>query len=265
MGTKRCGYSKQKGAGSIQHAINNLANFFMQARTTDAPDQKAVSVILVEDEPATLDYLTQVIGKTPRLKLLGVASSVKEAYSLLFMTNPDVALIDLGLPDSSGIELIEWLSRHKPATECMVITAFGDEDHVIRSLDAGASGYLLKDNSADELISHIIELANGGSPISPLIARQLLSKIQGNHSNPLPKHSLKVMQEDSQRANNITDRELKVIQQVARGFTAQEIAVQMGISSHTVATHVKRIYRKLHVHSRSEAVYEATLLGLLDS
>lgn len=236
----------------------------MNTRNPDQFESKPVGVILVEDEPATQDHLTQVIESSNKLKLLGVANSVQDAYSLLFMTNPDVALIDLGLPDSSGIEVIQWLNRNKPGTECLVITAFGDEDHVVRSLEAGASGYLLKDSSNNELVEHILEVANGGSPISPLIARQLLFKMQNSRSDDTLLSYAKSAQDDSQKACNITDRELKVIQQVARGFTAQEIAGQMGISSHTVATHVKRIYKKLHVHSRSEAVYEASLLGLLD-
>jgi len=199
----------------------------MNARDPDHTEEKPVGVILVEDEPATQDHLIRVIESSPKVELLGTASNVQDAYSLLFMTNPKVALIDLGLPDSSGIEVIQWLSKHKPDTECLVITTFGDEDHVVRSLEAGASGYLLKDYSNNQLQN-------------------------------------KTEQEDSQKSCNITDRELTVIQQVARGFTAQEIAAQMGISTHTVATHVKRIYKKLHVHSRSEAVYEANLLGLLD-
>jgi DNA-binding NarL/FixJ family response regulator len=235
----------------------------MNARDFDSLMTKQVSVILVEDEPSTQDHLARVIDSSPSLKLLGVASTVQDAYSLLFMTNPDVALIDLGLPDSSGIGVIEWLSKYKPETESLVITAFGDEDHVVRSLEAGASGYLLKDYSNEELIEHILEVANGGSPISPLIARQLLFRMQSDR--PFDTNApLRNEQDESQKASHITDRELKVIQQVARGFTAQEIALQMGISCHTVATHVKRIYKKLHVHSRSEAVYEATLLGLLD-
>ena len=235
----------------------------MNARDFDSLMTKQVSVILVEDEPSTQDHLARVIESSPSLKLLGVASTVQDAYSLLFMTNPDVALIDLGLPDSSGIGVIEWLSKYKPETESLVITAFGDEDHVVRSLEAGASGYLLKDYSNEELVEHILEVANGGSPISPLIARQLLFKMQSDR--PFDTNTLHRSDQDgSQKSGRITDRELKVIQQVARGFNAQEIALQMGISSHTVATHVKRIYKKLHVHSRSEAVYEATLLGLLD-
>ena len=236
----------------------------MNARDLDHIEAKPVGVILVEDEPATQDHLTRVIDSSPHMKLLGVASTVQDAYSLLFMTQPKVALIDLGLPDSSGIEIIRWLSKNKPEVEPLVITTFGDEDHVVRSLEAGATGYLLKDYSNEELINHIVEVANGGSPISPLVARQLLFRMQNERVPEPGLQQDKITQKTSPNAGSITDRELKVIQQVARGFTAQEIAAQMGISTHTVSTHVKRIYKKLHVHSRSEAVYEASLLGLLD-
>lgn len=236
----------------------------MTMSADQAVDMEPIGVILVEDEPATQDHLVQVLQSSSALRLLGLASTVQDAYSLLFMTQPKVALIDLGLPDSSGIEIIRWLSKNKPEVEPLVITTFGDEDHVVRSLEAGATGYLLKDYSNEELINHIVEVANGGSPISPLVARQLLFRMQ-NERVPEPGFQQdKITQKTSPNAGSITDRELKVIQQVARGFTAQEIAAQMGISTHTVSTHVKRIYKKLHVHSRSEAVYEASLLGLLD-
>ena len=236
----------------------------MNVRAGQAVEMEPIGVILVEDEPATLDHLIQVMQSSPALQLLGVATTVQDAYSLLFMTQPKVALIDLGLPDSSGIEIIRWLSKNKPETEPLVITTFGDEDHVVRSLEAGATGYLLKDYSNDELIGHIVEVANGGSPISPLVARQLLFRIQNSRTTQADTLPSRTTYKSLPNATRITDRELMVIQQVAKGFTAQEIAAQMGISTHTVSTHVKRIYKKLHVHSRSEAVYEASLLGLLD-
>ncbi|HEY1057162.1 MAG TPA: response regulator transcription factor [Limnobacter sp.] len=229
--------------------------------TPSAHTAERLPVILIEDDPATQDHLARVLSSSPRLELLGCASTASEAYSLLFMTAPRVALIDLGLPDFSGIDIIRWISKNKPDIETLVITAFGDEDHVIRSLEAGASGYLLKDYSSEELENHILEVAHGGSPISPLIARQLLFRLQKPVQQSIgPSAHVS----EAARHNLITDRELMVIQQVSKGFTVQEIARQMGISNHTVATHVKRIYKKLHVHSRSEAVYEASLLGLLD-
>lgn len=225
----------------------------------------SIGVILVEDEPNTQDHLVNLIEASAPLKLLGRASTASEAYSLLFMTSPQVALIDLGLPDSSGIEIIQWLNKNKPEINTIVVTTFGDEDHVMRSLEAGASGYLLKDETGGELLKHVLEVVNGGSPISPLIARQLLNRMQQERAQEgLSNLQSASRQSVMQKANCITDRELSVIQQVARGFTVQEIATQMEISAHTVSTHVKRIYRKLRVNSRSEAVYEASMLGLIE-
>lgn len=233
-----------------------------------------VDVILIEDDPATQDRLAHIIRSSPTLNLLGTASNAQEGYDLLFMTNPQVVLVDLGLPDSSGIEIIRWVSQNKPQMETLVITAFGDEYHVIRSLEAGASGYLLKDYSAEEIAEHIVEVHAGGSPISPMIARQLLNRIQSDSHTNNPSGGLTYGQvtppSDPEKHSKtgksevaLTDRELMVIRQVAKGFNTLEIGVQLGISSHTVATHVKRIYRKLQVSNRAEAVFEASASGLL--
>lgn len=241
-----------------------------------------VDVILIEDDPATQDRLANLIRSSDALNLLGTASNAQEGYALLFMSSPHVVLVDLGLPDSSGIDIIRWVSQNKPQIETLVITAFGDEYHVIRSLEAGASGYLLKDYSAEEIAEHIVEVHAGGSPISPMIARQLLNRIQSDsgavaslvnnsvsHSvcNPSAPatHPIDSFKQSRNIKNEValTDRELMVIRQVAKGFNTLEIGIQLGISSHTVATHVKRIYRKLQVSNRAEAVYEASASGLL--
>jgi DNA-binding NarL/FixJ family response regulator len=241
-----------------------------------------VDVILIEDDPATQDRLANLIRSSDALNLLGTASNAQEGYALLFMSSPHVVLVDLGLPDSSGIDIIRWVSQNKPQIETLVITAFGDEYHVIRSLEAGASGYLLKDYSAEEIAEHIVEVHAGGSPISPMIARQLLNRIQSDsgsvaslannsvsHSvcNPSAPatHPIDSYKQSRNIKNEValTDRELMVIRQVAKGFNTLEIGIQLGISSHTVATHVKRIYRKLQVSNRAEAVYEASASGLL--
>ena len=229
-----------------------------------------VDVILIEDDPATQDRLAHIIRSSPALNLLGTASNAQEGYDLLFMTNPQVVLVDLGLPDSSGIEIIRWVSQNKPQMETLVITAFGDEYHVIRSLEAGASGYLLKDYSAEEIAEHIVEVHAGGSPISPMIARQLLNRIQSDSNISSPTGALVTPPSDPDKQGKtgksevaLTDRELMVIRQVAKGFNTLEIGIQLGISSHTVATHVKRIYRKLQVSNRAEAVFEASASGLL--
>lgn len=228
-----------------------------------------ISVLLIEDDPATQDRLIQALEQSDRIVLLGTATTAKEAYAQLFMTEPRVVLVDLGLPDGSGIEIIRWVSKNKPNADSMVITAFGDEYHVLNSLEAGASGYLLKDCTAGEIADHIVELTEGGSPISPMVARQLLTRIQEDNPQPNPPSELvnsvdAVHQAKPKREIKLTERELAVIKQVAKGFNTVEIAAQLGISAHTVSTHVKRIYRKLHVSNRAEAVFEAGASGLLN-
>ena len=226
--------------------------------------QDVIHVMLVDDDEQIQQALRTAIETHPELKLLGQAYTLKEAMQAVSKLKPDVVLVDLGLPDGSGLELIAHIHQNMPNCESMVLTVFGDESHVISSIEAGATGYLTKDTRTAEILDRLKQLRAGGSPISPLIARQLLFKIQHEKVTENNLLQAKADLDETRKACSITDRELTVIQQVARGFTAQEIAGQMGISTHTVATHVKRIYRKLHVHSRSEAVYEATMLGLLN-
>lgn len=224
-------------------------------------------LILIEDDPHTLDNLSWIIRQIKALELIGTAQTASEGKELLFLKNPDVALIDLGLPDASGIELIHWLSENKPNVQTIVITAFADDDHVMRSLEAGASGYLLKDSSPEDLHLGIIEVMNGGSPISPLVARQLLKRLKATNPPPPSLQSEVTGHANPDRLREVealSDRELSVLERVSRGFTSQEIAAEMGISVHTVSTHVKRIYKKLQVSSRAEAIFEASHLGLLN-
>jgi DNA-binding NarL/FixJ family response regulator len=133
----------------------------------------------------------------------------------------------------------------------MVITAFGDEKTVIAAIEAGASGYLLKDGSSAEVGEALLELVGGGSPISPSIARHVLRRLQRENEAPA---------EDAPR---LTEREHEILSLIAKGFSFPEIAGLLSISAHTVTTHVRHIYEKLEVSSRSSAVYEAVQLGLI--
>lgn len=219
-----------------------------------------IKVLLVEDDFSTQERLISTLQANPIIKVIGVAGTAAAAMEQLYLLEPDVALIDLGLPDQSGVSLLKWTSQHKPHIQTLVITAFADEDHVMRAINGGASGYLLKDASADELVAHIQEVLEGGSPISPMIARKVLALMNptaGQCAQTPPTEG------DNSAQVDLTQRELQVINQVARGFTLSEVAEQIGISRHTVATHVKHIYRKLQVTNQAEAVYEATLAGLI--
>lgn len=214
------------------------------------------TVVIVEDHAATRARLEQIVSEHPELELAGAAATLAEGRSLLAAGRRiDVALVDLGLPDGDGVELIREVRLQAPAPEVMVISVFGDEEHVVRAIEAGATGYLLKDRPPYDVGTAIMDLLAGGSPISPAIARHLLQRFV--QPSPPAAPSLPAA------AERLTTRERDVLEVLARGFTYEEAAQILGVSFHTVASHVKHIYGKLAVSSRSEAVYEAMQLGIL--
>jgi DNA-binding NarL/FixJ family response regulator len=213
------------------------------------------TVLLVEDNDATRARLARAVEQFPGLRLVGVASSCREAREQLQRLTPEVLLVDLGLPDGSGIDVIREAKRTKDGIEAMVITVFGDEQHVLSAIEAGATGYLLKDGSNEYIGTSILELVHGGSPISPAIARHLLRRFR--------EPPAAAVRADTE-VPGLTDREHEVLRLLVKGFTFQEIGDLLGISAHTVTSHVKHIYEKLEVRSRAEAVYEALQLGLVD-
>lgn len=208
------------------------------------------SVLLVEDDVETRARLVRAVGSHTQLAVLADVGGCAEARAALAAYKPDVLLIDLGLPDGSGIDIIRETRRSHPATEIMVITVFGDERHVVAAIEAGASGYLLKDAAADFVGSAILQMLSGGSPISAAIARHLLKRFQPSP----PADSVSGL---------LTVREREVLDLVAKGFAYTEIGEVLGMSVHTVTSHIKHIYRKLEVRSRGEAVFEAQQRGLL--
>ena len=214
------------------------------------------TVMLVEDDPAFLARFCAIVAAAPDLKLLAAVGDLASARRLLAGQAPDVLLTDLGLPDGSGIDLIRETARAHPATDIMVISVFGDEEHVVASIEAGATGYVLKDSLPDEFVGLIKQLRAGGSPISPLIARRLLRRLRTAESLP-PAAAAGVTEA------GLSPREAEVLGLIAKGFNFAEIARLLTVSPHTITAHVKKIYQKLAVHSRGEAVYEATKMGLL--
>ncbi len=210
-------------------------------------------VVLVEDDAPTRTRLAQVIDTHAELTLLGAASSCAEARALFGRVRPEVLLTDLGLPDGTGIELIREARQRWPGVLPLVITVFGDEGHVVAALEAGALGYLLKDGRPDYIAASILEMLAGGSPISPSIARHLLRRFATGPPST----------EAGAETPPLSNREGEVLRLIVKGFAYAEIAQLLGVSAHTVTTHVRGIYRKLEVHSRGEAVYEALQLGLV--
>lgn len=204
-------------------------------------------ILVVEDDPTTLGWLLAEVAALPGVAVSGCAS-VAEARRWLETHTPNIVLTDLGLPDGSGIEVIGLALRLHPHCEVLVISIFGDDRHVISAIEAGASGYLLKDSSLQLLGEQLQHLRDGGSPLSPQIARTLIRR-QRPQTAP----------HGDESAPRLTERELEVLTFIAKGFSYQEGAAMLGVSTNTVRTHVKRIYQKLTVNSRSEAVYEYNL------
>lgn len=218
------------------------------------------TVLIVEDEPEFRMRFKQIVESEPTLELVGVAANKREAQELIDRSKFDVMLIDLGLPDGNGTDLIRQVSAKRPDVDIMVVTVFGDEQHVVSAIEAGATGYILKDSTAADVVSCIRLLRAGGSPVSPVVARSVLRAIRNRMGGAGGSTRPGGISPDN---NPLSARETEILQLLAKGMSFNEIGEILGISPHTVTAHIKKIYRKLAVHSRGEAVYEATQMGLL--
>jgi DNA-binding NarL/FixJ family response regulator len=226
---------------------------------------KTITVALVEDDPLTRERLVNVIRAEPSLHLSHSASTATQMLAWFGDNVVDVLLVDLGLPDLSGLEVVRRCSRMQPSCSVMVITMFGDEANMLHAFDAGARGYLLKDGTEADLATHVLSLHAGGSPMSPIIARRLLARWNAAATRPpgLAAPALVPPPAPGQGPEPLSPRETQVLDLIARGFPYLEIASQLSVSVTTVQTHVRNIYGKLGVHNRSEAVFEARQAGLL--
>jgi len=171
--------------------------------------------------------------------------------------SPDVLLVDLGLPDIHGTEVIQQARRLHPDSDIMVITLFGDERNVLASIESGATGYILKDCTDTQLVDRVLELRSGGAPMSPAIARMVLQRMH------VSRKSASLGAGGAENHMHLTSREIEVLALLARGYVYAEIADQLCISLNTVATHIKNSYAKLAVHTGAAAVSRAAELGLL--
>lgn len=205
--------------------------------------------LVVDDLAPSRRWLRQALGLAFPDIAVSEAASVAEGKSLL-ADPPPLALIDLGLPDGSGVQLIELLQRRGANTLCVVATVFDDDAHLFPALRAGARGYVLKDQTVEQLAEMLSGIVEGRPPLSPSIARRLLSHFQ------LPVAS-------SQEPVELTARETDVLRLIAKGCTVQECATLLTLSRHTVSGYLKDVYRKLAVSNRAEAALEATRLGLI--
>ncbi len=231
-----------------------------------------ITVALVEDEPETHARLLAALATDATIEVVFATNAAKPMLQWMVgrmgEPAPSVLLVDLGLPDQSGLEVIRLCKAIHPTTEIMVITMFGDEANMIRAFEAGASGYLLKDGNESELSEHVRTLHAGGSPMSPIIARQLLSRMGGASRassqavRHMISHSSKPARLGAERL--LTEREEQVLQLLSRGYSYAELAKDMGVTINTIQTHIRGLYAKLEVHSKSQAIFQARQRGILE-
>lgn len=215
---------------------------------------RPLRVALLEDETHTRQALERKLAAEPGIVLVASCDTVACARVALDAVQADVLIADLGLPDGSGLQLVGELHARGSCTQVLVLTVLDDERKLVAAIERGARGYLLKDESTIGLIDAIVEVLEGGAPISPAIARYLVRRMV--HETTIT--------EARATETRLTARERQVLELAAKGFSHAEVAELLGVGVTTVASYVRRIYEKLQVGSRAAAIYEATRLGLID-
>lgn len=225
-------------------------------QTNDTNSAPAVCrILLVEDDAPVRERLASIIRNWTGAELVADCATLAAATEAIRSSAIDLLITDLRLPDGHGVQAIRFLRSTQPGAEAMVISALTDDQTVIEAIEAGATGYLLKDSDPINVIDAIQELLEGGSPISSTIARTIVRRLGGR---PAATNSPK---EDG--GQQLTPREMDILWGIAKGFTYGELAERLQISKQTVPVHIKNIYRKLQANNRSEAVYEASRRGLI--
>jgi len=207
-----------------------------------------IRVVIVEDDELLLKNLGLLLEGEPGISVVGSFASAEEAVSGMKKLTFDILLADLGLPGESGIELIEWIKEKFPDSDIMAHTVFDDRDTVFAAIKAGASGYILKGTTPRELIEALHNLHGGGAPMSPKIARAMIQEFQNRKYN---------------EQYLLTPREKEILLSLEKGLTYTEIADSLNISPHTVHTHIKNTYDKLHATGRMSALRNARRKGII--
>ncbi|MBV9044284.1 MAG: response regulator transcription factor [Alphaproteobacteria bacterium] len=212
-------------------------------------------ILLIEDDAPVRERLARIVAAWPRGELIAACGTLGEAIRLVNSAKIDLLITDLNLPDGHGIQAIRVLRQVLPEADALVISVLADDRNVLEAIEAGATGYILKDSDPIDIIDAITDILEGRSPISSAIARTIVRKLGGREGKPAAP-----AQQDLQP---LTSREMDILWGIAKGFTYGELAERLQISKQTVPVHVKNIYRKLHTNNRSEAVYEASRRGLI--
>ncbi len=209
-----------------------------------------IRVAIIEDQPDIRDGLASLIESTPGHSMSGSFASMEEALAVLTPTSADVALVDLGLPGMSGTEGIRRLNETCPDLLLVVLTVYNDDERIFEALCAGASGYLLKKTAPDRLLESIREVVNDGSPMSPEVARRVVSLFRKVRPPDRAEHRL-------------TPHEIRLLKLLVDGHSYRSAAAKLGVTQHTVSFHLRQVYAKLQVHSKLEAVARVMRAGVI--
>ena len=228
----------------------------MDGGREDRSVRAVARILLVEDDRPVRERLAEIIAKWRGGELVAAVGTVSQAMDAIQNDPIDLLITDLRLPDGHGVQVIRALREKHPAAEAMVISVLADDRTVIEAIEAGATGYLLKDSDPLNIIDAITELLAGRSPISSTIARTIVHRLGSRSAAAEP-----VAKEEP--GQQLTPREMDILWGIAKGFTYGEVADRLHISRQTVPVHIKNIYRKLQANNRSEAVYEASRRGLI--
>ena len=241
-----------------------------------------IKILVIEDDKKFQNRIQCFIKKASNLKIAGMVSTTKDAFRSIKRLDVDVFMIDLNLPDGSGLEVLKHINHqpHLKEKKSIILTKFGDETQIVEAIKLGANGYLLKEETDQELVRGIINVLHGVPPLSPSVAQCVLNAIK---NTSFPQSSPTTLTENFSRVNafkgagksaelskwklteaKLSERQEQTLLFLAKGLTYKEIAQKMNITFHTVSTHAQEIYNKLAVKSRNEAVYKAQNLGLLD-
>ena len=201
----------------------------------------AIRVILFDDNKHIRESLTLLFETDDRFALAGAYNSAKQAAEYVTIHNPDVVIMDIDMPGVNGIDAVALIHAQFPSLPIIMLTVFDDVDRIYNSLRNGALGYMLKSTDPDKLLDAIVEVHQGGAPMSPAIARKVLTHFKGEETK-------------ANEDYNLTAREKEVLSHLVEGLSYKMIAAELNISFETVRSHIKKIYEKLHVQTMTEAV-----------
>lgn len=215
-----------------------------------AHNSESIRILIVDDHAVVREGLSAILGLKPDMEVVGEAADGQEAVQQARKLQPDVILMDMVMPGTSGLQAIQELQRDNNPARILVLSSFAEDEQIFPAIKAGASGYLLKDSTPQQLIDAVREVHRGQSSLHPTIARKLIGEITASPAD------------DEAPPDALTGREITVLKLVARGFSNQEIAQQLHISERTVGKHVSSILEKLHLANRTQAALYALREGL---